>query len=216
MTDPQKRITVLIADDHEMTRKGIRDFLEQAPDMQIVGEAQDRDEIKQLVGKLHPQLLLLDFIMPRLNPTALEKWVRENYPETITLVLSAHDRDAYLAGMMEAGAVGYLDKKLRAGQLISAIRRAARGETIFTKEQFERVRRWREGVAEKWESLSKRERHVLQLLTEGMENKEIAESLNITINTVEKHLSSIYRKLGVTTRTEAVHWWDEKTTDFRN
>jgi len=74
--------------------------------------------------------------MPKLSPTELEKWVRENYPETITLVLTAHDRDAYLAGMMEAGAMGYLDKKLRAGDLISAIRRAARGEVIFTNENF--------------------------------------------------------------------------------
>jgi two-component system, NarL family, response regulator LiaR len=216
MTDPQKRITVLIADDHEMTRQGIRGFLEQAPDMQIVGEARDGDEIKCLVAELRPQILLLDLIMPNFSPTELEKWVRQNHPETITLVLTAHDRDAYLAGMMESGAAGYLDKKLRAGGLISAIRRAARGEVIFTKEQFERVRRWREEVTAKWESLSKRERQVLQLLTEGMENKEIAESLNITINTVEKHLTKIYQKLGVTSRTEAVHWWDEKITDFRN
>ncbi len=117
---------------------------------------------------------------------------------------------------MEAGAAGYLDKKLRAGQLISAIRRATRGETIFTQEQFERVRRWGEEVITKWESLSKRERKVLQLLTEGMQDKEIAEFLSISVNTVEKHLSSIYQKLGGTSRTEAIHWWDKKITDFRN
>lgn len=205
MADPRKRITVLIADDHEMTRKGIRDFLEQAPDMQIVGEAQDGDEIKRLIAELHPQLLLLDYIMPKLSPSELERWVRENHPETITLVLTAHDRDAYLVGMIEAGAVGYLDKKLKAGELIASIRRAVRGEILFTKEQFERANRWREDVTTKWESLSDREREVLQLLTEGHENKAIAESLNITINTVEKHLANIYDKLGVTSRTEAVH-----------
>jgi two-component system, NarL family, response regulator LiaR len=216
MADSQERITVLIADDHEMTRQGIRGFLEQAPDMQIVGEAQDGEEIKRLVADLRPQILLLDLVMPNLSPAKLEKWVRENHPETITLVLTAHDRDAYLAGMMEAGAAGYLDKKLRARQLISAIRRAARGEVIFTKEQFERALHWREEVVQRWESLSKRERQILQLLTEGMENKEVAKSLSITINTVEKHLDNIYKKLGVNTRTEAVHWWDEKITDFRN
>ena len=216
MTNSNRKITVLIADDHEITRKGIRDFLKQVPDMQVVGEARDGEEIKRLVEKLHPQILLLDLIMPNLSPAELEKWVRENHPETITLVLTAHDRDAYLADMMEAGAVGYLDKKLRAGQLISAIRRAAQGEVIFTKEQFERARHWREEVVQKWESLSKRERQVLQMLTAGMENKKIAESLNITSNTVEKHLTKIYQKLGVTSRTEAVHWWMEKITDFRN
>lgn len=216
MATPQKTITVLIADDHEMTRKGIRDFLEQASDMQVVGEARDGDEIKRMVAELRPQILLLDLIMPNLSPSQLEKWVRENHPETITLVLTAHDRDAYLADMMEAGAVGYLDKKLRAGDLISNIRRAVRGEILFTKEQFERANRWKEDVTSRWESLSDREREVLQLLTEGHENKAIAESLNITINTVEKHLANIYNKLGVTSRTEAVHWWMEKTTDFRS
>ena len=212
MSSLQKSITVLIADDHEMTRKGILEFLEQAPDIQIVGEAQDGDEIKRFVADLRPQILLLDLIMPNLIPAELERWVRTNYPETITLVLTAHDRDAYLSNMMEAGVAGYLDKKLRAGQLIAAIRRAARGEFIFDRRQLERARRWREEISEKWESLSRREREVLQILTEGADNKVIAMSLGIKVNTVEKHLQNIYEKLGVTSRTEAIHWWVEKNT----
>lgn len=209
---PQKIITVLLADDHEMTRKGIRNFLEQAQDIQVVGEAQGGDEIKRLVADLRPQILLLDLIMPDLSPAELEKWVRTNYPETITLVLTSHDRDTYLSSMMEAGAAGYLDKKLRAAQLISAIRRAARGEILFDKKQLERARRWRQEVSQKWESLSDREREVLQMLTEGVENKAIAASLGIAVNTVEKHLENIYKKLGVASRTEAIHWWVEKNT----
>lgn len=214
MPNQRKLITVLIADDHEMTRKGIRDFLERAPDIQVLGEAENADEIKALVADLRPQILLLDLIMPDFSPTELERWVRENYPETITLVLTAHHRDAYLANMMEAGAAGYLDKKLRAGDLIAAIRRAARGEFLFDKKQLERARRWREAVSQKWESLSEREREVLQMLTEGAKNKTIAESLGITTNTVEKHLENIYKKLGVTSRAEAVRWWFEKNTEF--
>lgn len=209
---PQKIITVLLADDHEMTRKGIRNFLEQAQDIRVVGEAQDGDEIRRLVADLRPQILLLDLIMPDLSPAELEKWVRTNYPETITLVLTSHDRDTYLSSMMEAGAAGYLDKKLRAAGLISAIRRAARGEILFDKKQLERARRWREAVSQKWESLSDREREVLQMLTEGVENKAIAASLGIAVNTVEKHLENIYKKLGVASRTEAIHWWVEKNT----
>jgi RNA polymerase sigma factor (sigma-70 family) len=208
----QKKITLFIADDHEMTRKGIRNFLDQAPDIQVVGEAEDGEEVKRLVAHLRPRILLLDLVMPNLSPAELEKWVRTNYPETITLVLTSHDRDAYLSSMMEAGAAGYLDKKLRAGQLISAIRRAARGEFLFDKEQLERARRWREDVSRKWESLSDREREVLQMLTEGTKNKKIAASLGITLNTVEKHLENIYEKLGVTSRAEAIHWWVEKNT----
>jgi len=209
-------ITILIADDHEMTRKGIRKFLSHASGMKVVGEAINEDQIKQLVGKFRPRILLLDLVMPDFSPSQCERWVRNNYPETITLVLTAHDRDVYLSSMMEAGVAGYLDKRLRAGQLIFAIRRAAHGEFLFSQEQLERARRWREDIGKKWESLSDREREVLQLLSEGDENKLIAKSMGITINTVEKHLANIYHKLGVTSRSEAIHWWVEKGTDFRN
>lgn len=214
MSTQQKTITVFIADDHEMTRQGIRNFLAQAPDMQVIGEAEDGDQIKEMVACLRPRILLLDLIMPNLLPAELEKWVRTNYPETITLVLTSHDRDAYLSNMMEAGVAGYLDKKLRAGQLVTAIRRAACGEFVFDKDQLERARHWREDVSTKWENLSERERKVLQMLTEGAKNKAIADSLGITVNTVEKHLEHIYRKLDAKTRTEAVHWWVEKNTQF--
>jgi DNA-binding NarL/FixJ family response regulator len=213
---PKNIITILIADDHPSTRDGIRVILEKAPDIRILGEAGDGDRIKKLVADLHPNILLLDLKMPHLSPAKLEEWVRTNYPETITLVLTAHDRDAYLSNMMEAGAAGYLDKKLQAGQLISAIRRAAHGEILYDEEQIKRAHRWRVQVRAKWESLSDREREVLQRLTEGTDNNTLAESLGVTVNTVEKHLSNIYKKLGVTSRSEAIHWWDEKITDFRN
>lgn len=216
MTSQKKIISILVADDYPSTIQGIRSILEKAPDMKIVGEVQDGNEIKQLVADLRPDVLLLDLQMPNLSPAELEKWVRENHPNTITLILTAHDRDAYLSNMMEAGAVGYLNKKLRAGQLVSSIRRAARGEVLFDKEQTERAYRWRDEVKKKWESLSEREREVLQLLTEGKDNETIVSALGITINTVEKHLVNIYKKLRVTSRTEAVIWWLEKGTDFRN
>jgi len=212
MSTQQHRITVLIADDHEITRRGIRDILDQVPDMEVLGEAQDGNEVRQMVADRHPQILLLDLVMPNHSPVEFEKWVRSNYPETITLVLTAHDRDAYLAGMLEAGATGYLDKKLRTGQLVAAIQRAAQGEYLFDKEQLERARRWREETSQKWESLSPREREVLQLLTEGKNNRAIAAALEIKVNTVEKHLDNIYKKLGVESRSEAILWWMENTT----
>jgi DNA-binding NarL/FixJ family response regulator len=212
MSTQQNTITVLIAEDHEVTRTGIRTILNQSPDMQVIGEAEDGKQIKEMIASLRPRILLLDLIMPNLVPTELEKWVRTNYPETITLVLTSHDRDAYLSNMMDAGVSGYLDKKLRAGQLITAVRRAACGEFLFDKEQLQRARRWREDVCKKWDSLSSRESEVLQLLTEGAKNKGIAESLGVTVKTIDKHLENIYRKLGVTSRAEAIHWWVEKNT----
>jgi len=216
MPDDKNMISIILADDHQMARQGIRSILEKAPDFEIVGEAKDGDEVRRLVAALRPQILLLDLKMPNLSPAELEKWVRINYPETNTLVLTGHDRDVYLANMMDAGVSGYLDKKLRAGQLISAIRRAARGEIFFDDEQIERARRWREEVGNKWESLSEREKEILQKLTEGSENLAIAEMLCITTNTVEKHLTNIYKKLGVKSRLEAAIWWLEKSGDFRN
>ena len=216
MPDDKNMISIILADDHQMARQGIRSILEKAPDFEIVGEAKDGDEVRRLVAALRPQILLLDLKMPNLSPAELEKWVRINYPETNTLVLTGHDRDVYLANMMDAGVSGYLDKKLRAGQLISAIRRAARGEIFFDEEQIERARRWREDVGNKWESLSEREKGILQKLTEGAENLAIAEMLCITTNTVEKHLTNIYKKLGVKSRLEAAIWWLEKSGDFRN
>lgn len=112
MPPKKKMIAILIADDHPVWIKGVRSILDNAADMQVVGEAQDGDQIKQKVAELQPDILLLDLVMPHHNPLELERWVRENYPDIVTLVLTAHDRDAYLADMMEAGAAGYLDKKL--------------------------------------------------------------------------------------------------------
>lgn len=215
MTSQKKTITILIADDHPGWIEGVRTIIHKASDMQVVGEVQDGEQIKQKVAELQPDMLLLDLVMPHHNPTELEKWVREKYPEVVTLVLTAHHRDAYLADMMDAGAAGYLDKKLKGNDLLNSIRRAARGEFLYDKEQMKRAQRWREEVGRKWDGLSDREREVLKLLTAGGDNKQIAKTLGVSINTVEKHLKKVYKKLGVTSRAEALHWWFEKGTDFR-
>lgn len=215
MSSQKKTITIMIVDNHPGWIEGVRMIIHKASDMQIVGEVQDGEQIKQKIAELQPDILLLDLVMPNHNPAELEKWVREKYPDVVTLVLTAHDRDAYLAGMMEAGAAGYLDKKMKANDLLDAIRRAARGEFLYDKEQMERAQRWRKEVGRKWDSLTKREREALQLLTEGADNNGIAASLNVSIHTVEKHLKNIFKKLDVTSRTEAVLWWVEKGTDFR-
>lgn len=212
---PPKIITVLVADDHPLALEGVRSILGKASDIKIVGEVQDGNEIKGLVAKLRPRILLLDLRMPNLSPVELEKWVQKNYPETITLVFTAHHQIAYLADMMDAGAAGYLDKKLQGDHLIASIRRAAGGELLYDKEQIEQARQWRKEVTVKRESLSTREREALLLLAEGQDNHAIAATLGISINTVEKHLKSLYKKLGVTSRAEAIHWWMEKGTDFR-
>jgi len=206
MSIQPKTITVLLADDHPVAREGVRGILAKLPDIQIVGEAQNEKEVKELVAKLHPKILLLDLKMPGTSPFEIEKWVRENYPETITLVLTAHDRDFYLAGMMDAGIAGYLSKTERADNLIAAIRRAAIGDSLFTNEQVIRAKKWRQEVGEKWEKLTEREREVLLLVAQGQSNKTIAKNLGITLKTVAYHISTILDRLDLESRSEAVAW----------
>jgi DNA-binding NarL/FixJ family response regulator len=213
-THARKKISVLIVDDHPSLRMGIRAMLEKTDDIYVVGEAGDGDEAEKLLDELHPNIILLDLKMPDFSPSTFEKWARENYPETITLVLTSHDRDAYLANMMDAGAVGYLDKESRAEQLIEAIRRAASGENLYDEWQKKRARKWHEEVEKKWNSLSEKERQVLRLLADGLNNKDIASRLNITIKTLDKHLERIHQKLEATSRTEAVLWAKENVGDF--
>lgn len=199
-------ISLLLADDHPVTRAGIRAILNEAPDIQVVGEAQNGQEAQELTAKFHPRILLLDLQMPGPRPAEIEKWVRAHSPETITLVLTAHDRDAYLASMMEAGAAGFLTKGEPAERLIAAIRRAAQGEILFNAEQLARTRQWRESAGKKWESLTERERQVLQLLAQGSDNATIAEILCVTPKTIAYHVANILKKLGVVSRQEATAW----------
>ncbi|HQE93024.1 MAG TPA: response regulator transcription factor [Anaerolineae bacterium] len=199
-------IRLLIADDHPVTRAGIRTVLSAAPDICIVGEAQNGQEVQALVSQLHPRILLLDLRMPETHPAEIECWVRTHVPETITLVLTAHDHDAYLSSMMEAGAAGFLAKSESAERLSAAIRRAASGEILFDDAQWVRAYRWRRDAGEKWESLTERERQALKLLAQGLSNKAIAEKLCVTSKTVAYHITNILSKLGVASRQEAAAW----------
>lgn len=210
----KKKISVLIVDDHPPLRLGIRAMLEKTDDIYIVGEAGNSEDAGELLDKLRPNIILLDLKMPNFSPSTFEKWARENYPETITLVLTAHDRDAYLANMMDAGAVGYLDKESRAEQLIDAIRRATSGESLFDKQQKRRAQKWHEDIEKKWNSLSERERQILRLMADGASNKEISSKLSVAESTVEKHLERIYQKIEVSSRAKAVLWGIENCMDF--
>lgn len=201
-----KTITILIADDHPLAPAGIRSLLAQAEDMEVIGEVQDGFEVKELIPRLHPQLLLLDLKMPGPHPYEIEKWVRENYPDTITLVLTAHDRDAYLTAMMDVGVAGYLSKEGSAERLINAIRRAIRGEIVFDKTQIQRANEWREEVGSKLKQLTPRQYEILELLAKGLCNKTIARSLEISIKTTAYHITQILAKLQVASRQEATIW----------
>jgi len=199
-------ITLVLADDHAVARAGVRAILSTAPDIEIVGEAENGDEVQALVAQAQPRILLLDLKMPGPHPAEIEKWVRTNYPNTVTLVLTAHDRDSYLTKMIDAGAAGLIDKSESGERLLGAIRRAAGGEILFDRGQLDRARHWREATGEKWESLTNREREILRLLVQGFDNAHIAKVLTVTSKTVAYHVTNILEKLEVSSRQEAVAW----------
>jgi DNA-binding NarL/FixJ family response regulator len=199
-------ITVLIADAEPVARAGIRTLLARAKDIEIVGEAQNGFEVKKMIAKFHPKILLLDLKIPDLHPYKVEKWVRKNHPGTVTLVLTSHDRDDYLAGMIDAGIAGYLSKGESAEHLISAVHRVAEGTVCFSEEQITRAQKWKETVQEKWNSLTHREKELLRLLTIGKDNKTIAKSLNVTLKTVGFHMTNIMKKLNMNSRDEVIIW----------
>lgn len=203
---PMKTITILIADDEPLARAGIRSVLLQVEDFEVIGEARDGFEVQELVPKLHPKITLLDYRMPGPGAYHLEKWIRENYPETTALVLTAHDHDAYLSETMDSGMAGFLLKTEKAERLIQSIRDVANGTPLFTEEQIERAQKWKKEVGAKWQVLSPREREVLQHLALGEDNKAIAKSLSISLKTVEFHVTNILKKLDVISRDEAIVW----------
>lgn len=206
ITDHRQTIRILLADDHPLTRQGIRAILEETPDIQVVGEAQDGFQVIPLVEGLQPDVLLLDLIMPGPRPFEIENYVRTHFPHIITLVLTAHDRDCLLSRSVDAGVVGFLTKEEPPHRLIEAIRRAVSGENLLTAEQIDRIAHWKEETGQRWASLSKRERDVLRLLVRGQNNAEIAAELGIATRTVECHITHILQKLGVTSRQQAIAW----------
>jgi DNA-binding NarL/FixJ family response regulator len=206
-------IRVVIADDHLSAREGIRILLQAVPDIVVVGEAQDGVEAQQRVAELRPDILLLDLVMPGPRPMDIERWVREHIPETTVLILTAHDRDHFLAQAVEAGVGGYLTKDIAQADFVAAIHRAARGEVLLTVEQLARARRWSREIGVRWESLTKREREVLEILARGKSNTEIAEALSIEVRTVEMHLTNAMGKLGVASRLEAAVWIRDNLPD---
>lgn len=206
-------ITVVFADDHPIARAGIRTLLSEAQDIEILGMAENGDEVMQLVRQLRPQVLLLDLKMPGPPPVEIEKWVRKNFPDTVTLILTAHDRDAYLADMMEAGAAGLFNKDISADRLIGAIRRAASGEILFDESQYRRVDRWRKLAGEKWESLTEREKQITRLLADGADKETIIIKLEIASRTVDYHIANLFKKLEVKSQKEVVDWTHKYLSD---
>lgn len=185
---------------------GLRVLLDRAPDIQVVGEADDGEMALALIERLHPDVAVLDCQLPGVEGAAVAQEVARRGLPVRVVALSAYDDDRYLAGMLAAGAVGYLLKNEAPGQIVAAVQAAMRGEWLWTPQQQARVERWQAEVARVRDSLTDREREVLRCVADGLSNKEIAQALHITVRTADFHVSNILRKLGAISRVEAAVW----------
>lgn len=202
MSSATAPVRVLLADDHPLWRKGVRALLEAEPDVVVVAEAADGAEALRILRSVEVDVLLLDMEMPGVNGVEVARAVQEANLAVRVLALSAYDDAEYVAGLMRAGASGYLTKEKAPELVVEAVRAVSRGEGRW----FVSVGPPSAAPDEALGALSGREREVLGLLVEGRQNKEIGEALFIAENTVRNHLASLYEKTSTRSARELMAW----------
>jgi DNA-binding NarL/FixJ family response regulator len=195
-------ITILLADDHEVVRRGVRALIEAEPGMTIVGETADGREVVPALERLIPDVLVLDLQMPGLSGLEVLQAIAARRLETRVVVLSMHASEAYVSEALQSGALGYVVKDAGASDLLAAVRHAAAGERFLSAPLSESAiqayaRRVEAASKDPYETLSGREREVLQLAARGRTNQEIALQLTISRRTAETHRANLMRKLGL-------------------
>jgi DNA-binding NarL/FixJ family response regulator len=216
---------VLIADDHLLVREGMSAMLANEPDLQVVGEAKDGQEVLKVCREVCPDLVLMDVRMPKIDGLEATRKIKEECPQSSVLIVTTHASQEYLAEAIRAGAAGYVLKEATKGQLVSAVRRALDGESPMNQELAMRLlRRLVEHTPDQgqadpnpsgrsseerlagpspFELLTPRELEVLRLLAQGKTNQQIAKDLLVSVSTVKKHMRQIIPKLRVSDRTQA-------------
>jgi len=204
------KIRILLADDHALVRDGTRELLEREEDLQVVAEAGDGEEAVRLATSQCPDVAIIDIAMPRLNGIEATRQIKALCPATAVLILTAYDDDQYVFALLEAGAAGYLLKNVRRRDLIEAVRAVNAGESVLhpviARKVLDRLAHPSGKPVEKsaLDRLTERELEVLKLAAKGMSNKDIARHLNLSVRTVQAHLSAVFGKMQVGSRTEAV------------
>ena len=196
-------IRILLADDHTVVREGMRALLERQPDMVVVAEAADGRESVRLAAEQCPDVVVMDVAMPNMNGMEATRRILASSPRTGVLILSMHQDESYVLGSLKAGAKGYLLKDSPQVDVVAAIRAVSQGRSYVSS----KISRMLEedyiqelnslGLEDSYDLLTDREREILQLLAEGLANKEVASMLNIGLTTVETHRGHILQKLGL-------------------
>lgn len=199
-------IRVVIADDHAVVRTGLAQLVATFDGVELVGAAADGAEAVALVTERTPDVVLMDLEMPVLDGIEATRRIEEAHPEVAVVVLTSFSDRERILGALDAGAVGYLLKDAEPDELARAIRAAARGESPLDPKAARALLGARQGATSAAEALSEREREVLVLVAEGDPNKVIAQRLGISEKTVKAHLTSVFRQIGVTDRTQAALW----------
>jgi DNA-binding NarL/FixJ family response regulator len=196
-------IRVLLADDHEVVREGLRMFLGIDPELAVVGEAADGEEAVHLARQLRPDVVLMDLLMPVMDGVAAIAAIRRELPDTEVIALTSVLESDAVVRAVQAGAIGYLLKNTKAPELRRAIKAAAAGQVQLAPQASAYLLRKVQAPAAH-ETLTGREAEVLHLLAHGLSNKEIARTLQVGEDTVKTHVSHIFAKLGVQSRIQAV------------
>lgn len=203
------KIRILLAEDHVLVRESLRQYLEKDPNLEVVGEAGDGEQMVALASELKPDLIIADIAMPKLNGIEATKQIKAMNLAIPVLILTAYDLDQYIFPLLEAGAAGYLLKDISGQELVDSVYRVNRGDSVLhptiMRKVMQRFRNTGDGQdSPSFELLTDREVEVLTLAARGKSNKEIAEELSVSVRTVEAHLGHIFNKLDVGSRTEAV------------
>jgi DNA-binding NarL/FixJ family response regulator len=205
-SQPQPVIRVLLADDHIVVRAGIRQFLEQSPDIQVVAEASNGQEACKLIEQFKPDVAVLDIQMPLMSGIEVTRWIRSNRLSIGVLVLTAYDDDPYVQAVLQAGANGYVLKTAEPQEIVQGVRDVFHGKSVLDATLALKLIAKLAGKEESTliEPLTDRELQILTLTGKGFTNKAIGVQLGISDRTVQNHLANIFQKLNAESRTEAV------------